>query len=212
MKKDYCTQNDQDCRSCSLTNYGHDCKNKPIPANRPKGNKRSRAMANYNGFKGTATVEHVERNIKAAFPTAYDELTGVQYGKLMSVANTSYHDGRNSTGASCEEGLIFVTGEKDLALPLGIARKITVEEMPVYTYREANTICPDGKRRLAGRGGMKEALYRKDEDIYTRIDLAGDFEAEKLSRDGIPVYWQYRNTTSIVKYNGVEIARYDYLI
>lgn len=30
--KDYCTQNNGDCASCSLSNYGKDCRNKPIEA------------------------------------------------------------------------------------------------------------------------------------------------------------------------------------
>jgi hypothetical protein len=29
-KKDYCTQNDGDCETCSLANYGKDCMNNPI--------------------------------------------------------------------------------------------------------------------------------------------------------------------------------------
>jgi hypothetical protein len=28
--KTYCTQNDGDCETCSLVNYGKDCKNKKI--------------------------------------------------------------------------------------------------------------------------------------------------------------------------------------
>lgn len=58
--------------------------------------KRARAMSNYNGHKGTATVEHVERNVLSAYPMAQAELTGIQYGKVMSVANTSYQDGVHS--------------------------------------------------------------------------------------------------------------------
>jgi len=33
MKNDklfYCTQNDGDCETCSLSNYGRDCQNQPI--------------------------------------------------------------------------------------------------------------------------------------------------------------------------------------
>ena len=30
MKKAYCTQNDGNCETCSLVNYGRDCMNKPI--------------------------------------------------------------------------------------------------------------------------------------------------------------------------------------
>lgn len=29
MKKSYCTQNDGDCSTCSLVNYGRDCQNNP---------------------------------------------------------------------------------------------------------------------------------------------------------------------------------------
>ena len=99
MKKEYCTQNNGNCQTCSLVNYGLDCANNPIaPPKKPNGpgNKWSRVMANYNGHKGWATIEHVEHNIASAYPTAYAELTGVQYGKLMSVANTSYQDGKAS--------------------------------------------------------------------------------------------------------------------
>ena len=28
--KDYCTQNDGDCETCSLVNYGRDCMNNPV--------------------------------------------------------------------------------------------------------------------------------------------------------------------------------------
>ena len=30
MEKDYCVQNDGDCQSCSLVNYGRDCRNNPV--------------------------------------------------------------------------------------------------------------------------------------------------------------------------------------
>ena len=30
--KDYCTQNDGDCSTCSLVSYGRDCQNNPIKA------------------------------------------------------------------------------------------------------------------------------------------------------------------------------------
>lgn len=29
-KKSYCTQNDGDCPTCSLVNYGRDCRNNPV--------------------------------------------------------------------------------------------------------------------------------------------------------------------------------------
>lgn len=61
--------------------------------------KRDRAMEYYNGHKGIATIAHVERNLLSAYPEAQAELTGVQYGKVMSVANTSYQDGKTSNQA-----------------------------------------------------------------------------------------------------------------
>jgi hypothetical protein len=30
MSKPYCTQNNGDCSTCSLVNYGRDCSNKPL--------------------------------------------------------------------------------------------------------------------------------------------------------------------------------------
>jgi hypothetical protein len=59
-----------------------------------RSDKYYRALAEYNGHKGSATLAHVERNLLSAYPTAREDLTGVQYGRVMSVANTSYHDGK----------------------------------------------------------------------------------------------------------------------
>lgn len=100
--KSYCTRNNGNCSICSLVNYGLDCANNPISTSRPKKSKRQRAMDYYTGHKGSATVTHVERNIESAYPGAYKELTGVQYGKLMSVANNSYHDGMAAGRANGE--------------------------------------------------------------------------------------------------------------
>lgn len=103
MKK-YCTQNNGDCGSCSLSHYGRDCHNNPIDKVWARGGKWNRAMENYHGHHGSATIEHVERNIRQAYPTAYAELTGIQYGKLMDVANVSYHDGKAGAGAEmCDD-------------------------------------------------------------------------------------------------------------
>jgi hypothetical protein len=61
--------------------------------------KRQRAMQAYNGHPGTGTVGHIERNIEAVWPNAWEELTGVQYGKVMAIANASYHAGKADAGA-----------------------------------------------------------------------------------------------------------------
>lgn len=64
-----------------------------------RSDKRNRAMSQYAGHNGAATVAHVERNLLTAYPTASQELTGKQYGAVMSACNTSYQDGRTSCGA-----------------------------------------------------------------------------------------------------------------
>jgi hypothetical protein len=160
--------------------------------------KRERVMANYEGFKGNATVDHIERNIKTAWPDAYTDLTGVKYGKLMTVANASYHDGRNNTGADCKEGLI-VAG--DVIIPLEIARRITTTIETVTSYRSAND---DGKDNLAYRGG-DSTYYQVVDGKYKPIDCRTT--ADKLSRDHVPIFWQDRDNVTVVMYNGQEIDR-----
>jgi len=67
-----------------------------IDSNLPSKRKLSAALKHYNGHHGNETIAHIERNIQAVWPTAPTDLTGKQYGQLMSVANQSYHDGANS--------------------------------------------------------------------------------------------------------------------
>jgi hypothetical protein len=165
--------------------------------------KQSRAMANYEGFKGEATVAHVERNIKAVWPTAYTDLTGVKYGKLMTVADASYHDGCNSTGAECIEGLI-VAG--DVIIPLELARRITTTIESVVSYRSANN---DGASNLAYRGG-DNTYYQAVDGVYKPIDCRT--AADKLSREHVPIFWQDRDSITVVMYNGQEIDRINGII
>ena len=41
--RNYCTQNDWDCETCSLVNYGKDCRNNPIDPDH--GNSREARIA-----------------------------------------------------------------------------------------------------------------------------------------------------------------------
>lgn len=73
--------------------------------------KLNRAMKEYKGHYGTATVAHIENNIAKAYPDALAELTGAQYGRMMNVANLSYHDGKASAGAEkLDEDAVLVNG------------------------------------------------------------------------------------------------------
>lgn len=58
-----------------------------------RSDKRNRAINQYNGHKGPATIAHVEGNLLASYPRASQELSGRQYGQVMSACNTSYQDG-----------------------------------------------------------------------------------------------------------------------
>ena len=108
--------------------------------------KRDRAIGQYNGHKGIATVEHVERNLTSAYPEAATELTGVQYGKVMSVANTSYQDGKTSNRADMwaydgpDSWLMGIRGTDICVEMEGDTIKIktrTAEKETVKIYRRA---------------------------------------------------------------------------
>ena len=74
-KKEYCTQNNGDCATCSLVSYDLDCANNPLPRLETD-SKWQRALSTYNGWYGPATIACIERNIAAVWPTAYTDLTG----------------------------------------------------------------------------------------------------------------------------------------
>jgi rubrerythrin len=105
--KEYCTQNNGDCTTCGLVNYGLDCGNNPVQEGVKKtATKHERMMAVYNGFKGTNTVNAVLEQIPDELK---DQLTGRQLGLVMSAVNSAYHNGRASTGAEVIDGeLIWV--------------------------------------------------------------------------------------------------------
>ena len=60
-----------------------------------RSDKRKRAMQVFNGHHGPFTVAHVEHLIQSEYPSARDQLTGFQYGLVMSVCNRAFHDGRD---------------------------------------------------------------------------------------------------------------------
>ena len=67
-----------------------------IESQLPTTRKLNQALKIFNGHIGNQTIKHIEDNICKVWEMAVNELTGRQYGLLMSVANQSYHDGRNS--------------------------------------------------------------------------------------------------------------------
>jgi len=67
-----------------------------IESQLPSTRKLKQALKHYSGHPGNQTIKHIEDNISSVWEMAIHELTGKQYGLLMSVANKSYQDGRNS--------------------------------------------------------------------------------------------------------------------
>lgn len=99
-KKDYCTQNNGDCATCSLTNYGLDCQNNPIKTERRKTLRGWEAtMYAYNGHHGPVTIQAVLDQIPDELK---QRLTGRELGLVMSAINKAYHNGR----ASCQAAVI----------------------------------------------------------------------------------------------------------
>ena len=54
--KAYCTQNNGDCETCSLSNYGKDCQNKNIKQGRPE-----------KGFETAQLNNRIKKDLKEKF-------------------------------------------------------------------------------------------------------------------------------------------------
>jgi hypothetical protein len=105
MRKSYCTQNNGNCSTCSLVNYGLDCANNPLSSKTPTQTRYTRMMSTYDGFKGERTVESVLSQIPAELQK---QLTGKQLGMVMSAVNKAYHNGKASLGGiSIEDDCIW---------------------------------------------------------------------------------------------------------
>ena len=125
--KSYCTQNNGDCTTCSLVNYGMDCTNNPVPEffNPRKGNKESRAMAAYDGFKGGQTVAHIKKLIGKELA---GRLTGHELGLVMSAVNRAYHEGKASMGAETVDGDYVWVNCLDKGFDLNVLRRLQKTE------------------------------------------------------------------------------------
>lgn len=112
-KKDYCTQNNGDCLTCSLVNYGMDCLNNPVKGMAPitsmahKGIKMDRALATYKGFSGGATVSHILRIIGDDLS---NKLTGHELGLVMAAVNQAYYEGAKKGGQEITDFICLPTG------------------------------------------------------------------------------------------------------
>ena len=100
----YCAQGrkgrypNKSCSYCSLTNYGLDCHNEPVPTSpSPKRlTGMDKALHTYRkggGFAGQATRQAVLADVGDELPT---RLTGHELGLVMLAVSRAYHKGRAS--------------------------------------------------------------------------------------------------------------------
>ena len=168
-------------------------------------NKRERIIANYNGHQGVSTMAHIRRIINDVYPTAYKELTGVQYGKLMSIVNKAYHEGRASMGAEVVDGVVYIGGNY---YPLKLLERITYKEERIITYKPIGAI---GTYHHPILGDIPHEMPYSDNYYYQLED--GTYErvfdhdkAEQLSATH-QIYTREDNYIAIVEFDGKEIAR-----
>jgi hypothetical protein len=113
LTKHYCAQGrrgrwpNRRCAECSLTNYGLDCHNNPVPTDhRPKQLRgMDQAMETYRaggGFCGEATINAILSDIPDELR---ERLTGHELGLAMLAVARAYHKGRASHGGLdlCDE-------------------------------------------------------------------------------------------------------------
>ena len=146
--KSYCTQNNGDCSTCTLVNYGLDCANNPLPVSSHKGTKNDRAMAAYDGFKGGQTVTHVKKLIGKELA---DRLTGHELGLVMSAVNRAYHAGKASAGAEMiDSNCVWINGLDRL-----IEWNEVGAEYEMQDFKEEIEFGKEGKRTSTGRRSVK---------------------------------------------------------
>ena len=85
-------------------------------------------------FKGTATKQHILKNMQDD-DAVLSTLTAKQLAAVINVANRSYHDGKASCKAEIADDCIWIGGQMQKLIPLDILNKIkiidTVEYVPV---------------------------------------------------------------------------------
>ena len=175
MKKDYCTQNNGDCATCSLVNYGRDCRNNPISSPPPKPKKLrgwAAAISEYKGFQGEQTINHIMKHIPKCLQ---ERLTGTELGMVMNAVNAAYHDGKASCGAEVIDGEAIWINKLDRLFELeDIARlKRTTEKTREYVrinyppqHTENHYILVDGEYKNIGFQGDAYPYYAKGVPVF----------------------------------------------
>ena len=78
MKKTYCTQNNGDCETCSLVNYGLDCQNNPVQMPRRTG---------YSAFERYAISQEIHNGPRTleALNDLYQQHKGSRWATIVEL-------------------------------------------------------------------------------------------------------------------------------
>lgn len=137
MRKAYCTQNNGDCRTCSLVNYGLDCANNPVSTKPPRQTRWTRTMVAYDGFKGERTVQAVLTQIPEDLQR---QLTGKQLGMVMSAVNKAYHNGKDACGCEIIDGDAIWINSLNALVELSDIKAIIASKIKIRSKRNDNDI------------------------------------------------------------------------
>lgn len=89
--------------------------------------KIERAFELANCFKGTATKQHILKNMSAD-SDILSTLTAKQLAAVINVANRSYHDGKSSCGASIEDDCVWIGKSVQKLIPLKALEALVITE------------------------------------------------------------------------------------
>ena len=98
-KKRYCTQNDGDCSTCSLVNYGLDCRNQPIK----KTKELRRIEKERETYKLTVELKNRLKKEKKTLKW-FAENNGLCYGSMKSAVTGK----RNFTAEMIEKIKLYI--------------------------------------------------------------------------------------------------------
>ena len=95
--------------------------------------KTERAFKLANCFKGTATKQHIIKNMSADHEIL-STLTAKQLAAVINVANRSYHDGKSSCGAPIEDDCVWVGKSVKKLIPLKALELMTIDEKMEFDH------------------------------------------------------------------------------
>jgi len=109
MLKSYCTQNNNDCATCSLVNYGLDCANNPLPQViqlQTEYYDRVKALTNISRFH--RTFETIWDGIPEILK---EQLSPDQLSLVVDTKAQSFADGKASAGAEMiDSNCVWING------------------------------------------------------------------------------------------------------